>query len=730
MKEYVIIAIVLVFAQTSCNDKKELSSVLQYVDPFVGTAYTGHTFPGATYPLGMMQPGPQTGNFEWKYCAGYKYEDPMIWGFTQNRLNGTGIPDMGDILMMPFSGSPQQDFKSTFSKETEKASPGYYTVDLTDNSVNIALTTTPHVAMHRYRFKGENPGVYIDFQSGNTSSEDLYNTRVLYADVKAGADHKSIIGHMRVKHWVERDLFFVITFDKPFMSADTIRGDTKNKAPKIAYHFDSDAKELNVKIAFSMVSIDGAGRNLLAELNHWDFEKVKKEAENEWDKYLSRIHVEGTREQKKNFYTSMYHLLIQPNNIADVDGQYRGANDSVALSPIGTYYSTFSLWDTFRAAHPMYTILTPELVPDMVNTMLLHADTYGYLPIWALWGKEAYTMIGNHGVPPVVEACLKDFPGIDQERAFEAVKRSLTTDRHRKYDWKMYDRYGYFPFDLVKEESASRTLECGYDDYCAAQLAKKLNKTEDYNFFMKRSNYYKNLFDPGSKLVRAKDSKGQWRTPFDKYHLSHAGTAGGDYTEGNAWQYTWHVLQDVEGLIGMMGGKEAFATKLDSLFVLQTRAEATGFVGDVTGLIGQYAHGNEPSHHVIYLYSLAGKNARTAELVREVFDKFYKPKPDGLCGNDDCGQMSAWYMFSALGFYPVNTVSGDYVLGAPQLPKAAINLPGNKKFAVIANKLSEANKYVKSVKLNEVEITNSIITHAQITEGGTLTFEMTDKIEN
>ncbi|WP_084163904.1 GH92 family glycosyl hydrolase [Olivibacter sitiensis] len=721
MKKYVIIAIVLVFAQTSCSDKKELSSVLQYVDPFVGTTYTGHTFPGAAYPLGMMQPGPQTGNFEWKYCAGYKYEDPLIWGFTQNRLNGTGIPDMGDILMMPFSGTPRGDFRSAFSKESEKASPGYYAVALEDNSVDVELTTTPHVAIHRYRFKKENPAVYIDFQSGNTSSEDLYNTRVLYADIKV-EDRQTIGGKMRVRHWVERDMFFVIHFNKPFVSADTLLGDPRNKAPKIVYHFDNE-KELNIKVAISMVSVEGARKNMEAELSHWDFDKVRKDAEDTWEELLSRAIVEGSIEQKKNFYTSMYHLFIQPNNIADVDGQYRGANDSVALSPIGKYYSTFSLWDTFRAAHPLYTILSPEIVPDMVNSMLLHAETYGYLPIWALWGKESYVMIGNHGVPPVVEACLKDFPGVDQERAYQAVKKSLT-ERHRKYDWNMYDHYGYFPFDLVKEESASRTLECGYDDYCAALLAKKLGKEEDYEFFMKRSNYWKNLFDPESKLARAKDSKGQWRTPFDKYHLSHAGTAGGDYTEGNAWQYTWHVLQDVDGLIEAMGGNEAFTTKLDSLFVLDAQVEQEGFTGDVTGLIGQYAQGNEPSHHVVYLYSLAGKRERTAELVRDVFDRFYKPKPDGLCGNDDCGQMSAWYLFSAMGFYPVNPASGEYVLGAPQLPKVTLKLPEGKTFTVIANNLSEANKYVKSVKLNNVEITNPIITFAQIVEGGTLTFEM------
>jgi predicted alpha-1,2-mannosidase len=590
----------------------------------------------------------------------------------------------------------------------------------------VELTCSPHVAVHRYTFEGENPRVYIDFQNGNVSSEDLYNTRVLAADIK-NEGNMAIIGKMRVKHWVERDLYFVINFDNPFISADTIEADSRNKAPKIVYGFDlKKKKELKMKIAFSMVSVDGAKNNMTAEAGHWNFNKIRRNAENEWDKYLSRIQIEGSPGQKKNFYTSLYHLLIQPNNIADVDGRYRGADDSTAISPFKKYYSTFSLWDTFRAAHPMYTIVVPDRVPDIINTMLLHADTYGHLPVWTLWGKENYCMIGNHGVAAVVEACMKDIPGIDMEKAYRLVRKSLT-ENHYRSEWDIYDEYGYFPFDLIKEESVSRTLEGGYDDYCAARLAEKLGKKDDYEFFMKRSGYYKNLLDPGSKLMRAKDSKGMWRTPFDKFHLSHAGTAGGDYTEGNAWQYTWHVLQDINGLVDLMGGKEKFITKLDSLFILDVVADATGFTGDVTGLIGQYAQGNEPGHHVIYLYSMLGENARTAELVCEVFDKFYKPKADGLCGNDDCGQMSAWYMFGALGFYPVDPVSAVYIIGAPQVPKATINLADGKKFTMIARNLSGQNKYVKTVKLNGLQITDAKITHRSIMQGGILEFEMTDK---
>jgi predicted alpha-1,2-mannosidase len=711
-----------------CNGIKN-EKCLQYVDPFVGTTFTGHTSPNATYPFGFLQPGPQTGNFAWKYCGGYRYEDTQIWGFSQTRISGTGIPDLSDILLMPFSGEPGNDYKSDFSKDAEKASPGYYAVSLTGNSVDVELTTTPHVAIHRYTFKKDGPGLYVNLQSAMVDTEEQLNTRVLFADVNI-EDNQTITGHHVVRGWANpREFFYVIKMEKPFIACKNITKDERNKAPAYVLLFDGNAEDvLHVKVAISTVSVEGAKEKIETELSDWDFDRVKSEAEDAWENLLSRIRIEGNLEQKKNFYTSMYHACIQPHDISDLDGKYRGENDSVCVSPFGKYYSTFSLWDTFRAAHPFYTLITPKYAGDLINSMLLHAEDYGILPIWALWGKETYCMIGNHGVPPVVEACLKDIPGIDHEKAYQLVKQSLT-GYNRKYNWTIYDRYGYFPFDLIAEESVSMTLECGYDDYCAAQLAKKLNKQEDYDFFMKRSAYYKNLFDPESQLIRGKDSNGQWRTPFNKFALSHAGTAGGDYTEGNAWQYTWHVPQDVDGLVELLGGKEKFVTKLDSLFVLEERAESTGFVGDVTGLIGQYAQGNEPCHHVVYLYSMVNRNDRTAELIREIFDKFYHPRPDGLCGNDDCGQMSAWYMFSAMGFYPVNPVSGEYVIGAPQIPKVEIQFPRNKTFTIEAKNLSEKNKYVRSVFLNDRPLIGFSIKHTDIIRGGNLVFVMTDKKE-
>jgi len=630
MKIYLIIILFFICGFCSCKstDVKD-SNLTQYVDPFVGTAYTGHTTPAAACPLGFVQPGPQTGNFGWEHCSGYNYNDSLVWGFTQNKLNGTGIPDMGDLLMMPFSGVSGKEFKSKYSKDREIASPGYYSVYLDDNHVKVELSCTPHVAMHKYSFDQDGGAVYINFQSGSVSTEEQYETRVINSKVNI-ADDYTISGFHHLKGWVERQLYYIIQFDKPIVSIDTIKGNEHNKAPICVFHFNQKKGDvLQAKVALSTVSIEGAYRNMDSELAHWNFNQVKEGSSKRWEDILSQVEIEGSVEQKRNFYTSMYHLFFQPNNIADVDGKYRGANDSVFVSLSGEYYSTFSLWDTFRAAHPMYTILVPEKVPAMINTMLTHSKVQGFLPIWALWGKENYCMIGNHGIPVVVEACMKDIKGVDPEQVYGEVKNTLTRNHYRS-EWNIYDEYGYYPFDLIKDEAVSRTLEGAYDDYCAAQLAWKLGKEEDYRFFMKRAYYYKNLFDPESQLMRGKDTKGNWREPFDKFALSHAGTAGGDYTEGNAWQYTWHVLHDIDGLIDLMGGKGPFITKLDSLFFLQSDVKSTGFVGDVTGLIGQYAHGNEPSHHVVYMYTLAGEQWRTAELVREIFDKFYLPKPDGL----------------------------------------------------------------------------------------------------
>lgn len=713
-----IIVVLLMFC--SCADKLvEEENYIKYVDPFIGTADNGHTFPGACVPFGMVQASPETGRYQWRYCSGYNYEDTSIIGFSQTHLNGTGCPDLGDILMLPFTGEPTE-YKSSFAKDTEKASPGYYGVTLADFGVDVRLTATERTAFHEYTFHHDTPArVMIEPQSG------LGNPKILATEIDT-SNNRKITGHNHVGAWVDRHVFYTIEFDAPYDIIVQEQAENKKSAQRLVLEFDLKGKKtLQAKIALSSVSVQGAEANLQNESLGWSFAKVRESAGKKWNTQLSKVKVTGTDNQKRNFYSSLYHLYIQPNNIADVDGKYRGANDSVFISS-GEYYSTFSLWDTYRAAHPLYTILIPEKIDGFVQSMLAHHKAQGYLPIWTLWGKENHCMIGNHSIPVIVDAYLKNFSRFDAEEAYRAIKESSTIN-HKNSDWETYNRYGYYPFDIEREESVSKTLESAYDDYCVALMAKALGKTEDYDYFMKRAGYYNNLFDPGTKLMRGRDSKGNWRTPFNSFRLSHAGTSGGDYTEGNSWQYTWHVQQDVEGLIGLMGGNEAFVTKLDSLFYLETTADDSGFVSDVTGLIGQYAHGNEPSHHVAYMYTYAGRPDKTQNLIREIFDRFYLPKSDGLCGNDDCGQMSAWYIFSAMGFYPVNPCGGEYIIGAPQMERISLDLPNNKTFTMVAEGLSETNKYVESVTFNGKAITNFRINHKQIMDGGTLKFKMTNK---
>ena len=698
----------------------------KYVNPFIGTAFTGHTFPGATYPLGFMQPGPETGNFSWDYCSGYFYDDEKINGFSQNRLNGTGIVDFGDLLLQPFSGEKREDLSSTFNKSTEVATPGYYSVVLTDNDVKVEVTTAPHVAFHRYTFNADKTaGLLADFQSGLVWSKDRISTHVLENVVNFESDY-IITGYTRRREWTERTYYFVIEFDKPIVSKELLeQRDPREKAPRYILNFDlGNDSVLNTKVAMSTTGIEGAKSNLAAEGKERSFDDVYKDAKKEWNRYLSKVSIEGTDEDKTNFYTALYHLYIQPNNIADVDGKYVGPNGKISQSPTGKFYSTLSQWDTFRAAFPMYTILSPEIINDLVNNMLEFSEQKGHLPIWALMGQETFTMIGNHSIPMVVDAYLKGFEGFDAERAYSEIKKSLTEGKHKNAGWEEYDKYGYYPYDLFKVESVSRTLESGFDDYCAALMAKKMGKTEDYEFFMNRSGFYKNHYDNETKSMRPKDSKGEWLTPFDPYRLAHADSnIGGHYTEGNALQYTWHVLQDIPGLIELLGGKEEAGKVLDFLFT--TEQESTGTLSDVTGLIGQYAHGNEPSHHIAYIYMYLDRPEDTQRLIRQICNDFYQNKPDGLIGNDDCGQMSAWYMFSAMGFYPVNPVSGELVFGATQLPKTTLNLDNGKTFTIEAINLSEENMYIEKIELNGSIYTEKFITYDDIMNGGELTFYMT-----
>lgn len=714
----------------SCSTAKQdtpQTDYTQYVDPFIGAADNGHTFPGACRPFGMIQTSPVTGAVGWRYCSEYMYADSIIWGFTQTHLNGTGCMDLGDILVMPFTGERHRTwdaYRSSFSKTSENATPGYYTVTLDQAKVKAELTATTHAALHRYTYEqADSASILIDLQHGPAWNEKQYHSQVNSCEVNWEND-STLTGHVNNKVWVDQDYYFVMQFSRPVIDHFELPMAETEKGKRLVASFNiQPGEEVLMKVALSTTGVEGAKANMAAEVPEWDFEGIRTAAKADWNSYLSRIEVEGTDEEKTNFYTSFYHALIQPNEISDVDGRYRNAADSVVNATGGKFYSTFSLWDTYRAAHPFYTLMVPERVDGFINSLVDQAEVQGYLPIWGLWGKENFCMVANHGVSVVAEAYAKGFRGFDAERAFNAIKQTQTVSHPLKSNWENYMKYGYFPTDLTEAESVSSTLESVYDDYAAADMAKRMGKTEDAAYFARRADFYKNLFDSSTQFMRPKKSDGTWKSPFNPSQIGHAESVGGDYTEGNAWQYTWHVQHDVPGLISLFGGEEPFLNKLDSLFTLKLETTQA----DVTGLIGQYAHGNEPSHHVTYLYALAGRPERTQELIREIFDTQYSPKPNGLCGNDDCGQMSAWYMFSAMGFYPVNPVSGEYVFGAPQLPEFVLHLADGKTFTIKAEGLSEANKYVKSITLNGEPYTKNFISHADIVKGGTLVYQMTDK---
>ena len=714
----------------SCSTAKQdtpQTDYTQYVDPFIGAADNGHTFPGACRPFGMIQTSPVTGAVGWRYCSEYMYADSIIWGFTQTHLNGTGCMDLGDILVMPFTGERHRTwdaYRSSFSKTSENATPGYYTVTLDQAKVKAELTATTHAALHRYTYEqADSASILIDLQHGPAWNEKQYHSQVNSCEVNWEND-STLTGHVNNKVWVDQDYYFVMQFSRPVIDHFELPMAETEKGKRLVASFNiQPGEEVLMKVALSTTGVEGAKANMAAEVPGWDFEGIRTAAKADWNSYLSRIEVEGTDEEKTNFYTSFYHALIQPNEISDVDGRYRNAADSVVNATGGKFYSTFSLWDTYRAAHPFYTLMVPERVDGFINSLVDQAEVQGYLPIWGLWGKENFCMVANHGVSVVAEAYAKGFRGFDAERAFNAIKQTQTVSHPLKSNWENYMKYGYFPTDLTEAESVSSTLESVYDDYAAADMAKRMGKTEDAAYFARRADFYKNLFDSSTQFMRPKKSDGTWKSPFNPSQIGHAESVGGDYTEGNAWQYTWHVQHDVPGLIALFGGEEPFLNKLDSLFTLKLETTQA----DVTGLIGQYAHGNEPSHHVTYLYALAGRPERTQELIREIFDTQYSPKPNGLCGNDDCGQMSAWYMFSAMGFYPVNPVSGEYVFGAPQLPEFVLHLADGKTFTIKAEGLSEDNKYVKSITLNGEPYTKNFISHADSVKGGTLVYQMTDK---
>ncbi len=714
MKNKILLFSFFILSLPFYGQKKPLKKTVdfsQFVNPFIGTDGTGHTFPGACLPFGMVQVSPDNQDKSWDYTSGYQFKDPKIMGFSQTHLSGTGISDLGDVLLLPFVDIKSNQFEAGYNKKSEKATPGYYGVTLNDG-VKVELTATERVAFHRYTYPTNNANLLIDLQHG---LRFLTDSLVIDSNSKI-ENRQTISGYCHNKNWVDRKYFFTIQFDVPFNSVSILPKKINEKANRYVLKFNPTNKILQTKVSLSTVSIEGAKNNLKVELPNWNFNQTVTQAKSKWNSYLGKIEIDAPQKQKEIFYTSMYHLFTQPNNIADVNGNYRGADDKIALAKNNEYYSTLSLWDTYRAANPLYTILIPERVNGFVNTMLAHYKANGYLPIWTVWGQENNCMIGNHAIPIITDAYNKGFRGFDANEALQAMIET-TSKNHLNNDWELYNQYGYYPFDKIDNEAVSRTLESGYDDYCVALLAEKLGNAAVSETYSKRASYYKNLFDKASGLMRGKDTKGNWRTPFEPLKPTSPMNNPGDYTEANAWQYSWASTQhDVNGYIDLLGGKENFAKQLDTFFTIDGAADNKHLGQE--GLIGQYAHGNEPSHHIAYLYAYSNEPDKGRNRITQIYNQFYNNTPNGITGNDDCGQMSAWYLFTTLGFYPVNPATGKFVFGMPQVKKAVVHLAGKKKLTVLSTGKNYQKVFWNGREINEIEID-----YQTLMNGGVLKFE-------
>ena len=697
------LAVALVFALLPAGSVcAQETSLTSYVDPFVGTGGHGHTYPGPSLPFGMIQPGPDTRLSGWDGCSGYHYSDSRIFGFSHTHLSGTGIPDYADVLVMPMTGDARLNngadghpgYSSAFSHDDEVARPGYYAVTLKDHAIRAELTTTLRVGMHRYSFPQGRPGhVILDLE---------HRDPLTGAAIEIVSD-REVAGFRRSSSWArDQVIYFVVRFSRAFASPG------EGTALKKAFGFGSEGGTLLVKVGISAVSVEGARRNLDAEVPGWDFDAVRKAADAAWDRELSRIRVSGgTREQRVTFYTALYHVMLTPNVYMDVDGQYRGRDFRIHKAEGFTYYSVFSLWDTFRALHPLLTLIDRARTRDFVKAMLRQYEEGGRLPVWELAANETDTMIGYHAVPVIADAIVKGIDGIDLDLALKAMKHSAEEDR---FGLAAYRSRGFI--DASDEaEGVSRTLEYAFDDWAIAQVARRAGRRDDYERYLQRSQSWKHLFDPKTGFMRAR-VEGFWATPFDPAEVNN------HYTEANAWQYSFFVPHDLDGLMRFMGGPDAFARKLDALFAADSRTTGRE-QADITGLIGQYAHGNEPSHHVAYLYAYAGQPWKTQAMVRRILDTLYAPAPNGLSGNEDCGQMSAWYVFSALGFYPVVPGSTQYVLASPLFDTASIRLESGRDF-VIRRTGGETGTYIARALLNGHADNRSYIDHQDIVGGGEL----------
>ena len=706
-------------------------NLTRWVNPFIGTgavqsSLSGNNYPGATVPFGMVQLSPDTREApDWAQASGYDYNDSIIYGFSHTRLSGTGASDFIDILLFPTISDKR---KSTFTHQHEQARPGYYQVLLKDEKIQAELTASVHVGVHRYTCSdGDQLKLWLDLD--HSANKGSWNRRIIQSQLRM-VSPTVVEGYRIITGWAKlRKIYFHLEFSQPILSNQLYDGNRMYENTPVIngtelrglFCFDKKwNKELICKVALSPVSIENARLNMATEVPGWDFEYIARAAETSWEKELRKIIIQGTDLQKKIFYTALYHTMVQPNTMSDVNGEYMASDyvtRSVAKGEV--HYSTFSLWDTFRAAHPLYTLMHTHRIPDFVKSMMRQYDYYGYLPVWQLWGQDNYCMIGNHSIPVIVDAVLKGVAGVDEEKAYEAVFNSSIVS-HPNSPFEVWEKYGYMP-ENIQTQSVSITLEQAFDDWCVAQLAKRLGKEKDYNHFMKRSAFYRNLFNSKTGFFQPKNDKGEWIEPFDPY--KYGANGGYPFTEGNAWQYFWYVPQNIPDLISLTGGNKAFVAKLDTFFTVSYQSGALN--DNASGFVGQYAHGNEPSHHVAYLYACAGEPWKTQKYVAYIMNELYNDSSSGYAGNDDCGEMSAWYVFGALGFYPVNPVSGEYVIGTPMLEEAVIQLPGRKTFTVKAPRKEDNEVYICSMKLNGEKYTKNYITHQDMMKGGILEFVMT-----
>ncbi|MBX9189544.1 glycoside hydrolase family 92 protein [Bacteroides sp. K03] len=736
----------LLLGMAACTQTSTSQDYTDFVNPFIGTGGHGHTYPGAVVPNGMIQPSPDTRIYQWDACSGYYYNDSTINGFSHTHLSGTGCGDYGDVLLMPTVGkqdyhamgseSQQMAYASAFSHQNETAQPGYYSVVLDRYNVKAELTATKRAAIHRYTFPQSDESGFIldlDYSLQRQKNEEM--------ELEVISDTE-ICGRKKTVYWAfDQYINFYAKFSKPFtytMVTDSMvldEGGPLLPTAKVLLHFNTKAgEEVYVKVGISAVDVEGARKNVEAEIPEWDFNGVRKAARASWNNYLAKIDIDtDNKDQKTMFYTALYHTGMQPNLFTDVDGRYLGMDLKAHQGSVNEpMYTVFSLWDTFRAYHPLMTIIDPDLNEAFIRSLIQKQREGGVFPMWELAGNYTGTMIGYHAVPVIVDAYMKGYHNFDVNEAYKACLRVAEYDTagikcpplvlphlmpQAKY-WK--NKIGYVPCDK-DNEAVAKALEYAYNDWCISAFAESLGDAANHEKYAKFAEGYKTYFDPSTRFMRGLDSKGNWRTPFNPRSSTHRND---DYCEGTAWQWTWFVPHQIDGLVELMGGREGFISKLDSLFTVSSVLEGENTSADISGLIGQYAHGNEPSHHIIHMYNYVGQPYRTQELVDSVLQTLYFNDPDGLSGNEDCGQMSAWYILNAMGFYQVCPGKPVYSIGRPLFNKATVNLKDGKKFTVIAKNNSRENKYIQSIVLNGKPLDEPFFTHQDIVDGGTLELTM------